>query len=415
MKHIHLLFYCFLFALVSISAIKVDHAPLDAEDIGGDPEPILIVLNVSQVIRSEGYPAEEYYAVTPDGFRLNIVRIPYGKNDPNPKIGGKPVVFMQHGLLDSACTWVMNPPEQSLGYIMADAGFDVYLGNVRGNTWSMENIYLTQDDEDYWNLIDFDNMISQDLPSMIDKALEVSGQKSLIYIGHSQGTLMGFGGFPLNPELTAKVDLFIALAPVAYVSHVDSYLLQIMAELDVAMWLELFGFEDFLPSNQVIEMLGGTLCNDIPEACADVIFLLCGWDMGNLNMSRMSFYMEHTPAGTSVRNMVHWTQMVNSGMFEMYDYGKRFNPHYYNTSTPPQYYPQMMTLPPVAFYTGGKDVLADPTDVQLLLNALPTNNKPIIVHDEPSYEHLDFVWGMNAYQLIYPEIVQLAQQYSKVN
>ena len=66
----------------------------------------------------------------------------------------------------------------------------------------------------------FDEHIKYDLPAMLNYALEVSGQDQLSYVGHSQGTAMGFGGFSSMPELAAKVKLFVALAPVANVSYV---------------------------------------------------------------------------------------------------------------------------------------------------------------------------------------------------
>jgi hypothetical protein len=257
-------------------------------------------------------------------------------------------------------------------------------------------------------------MIQIDLPTMINKTLEISGRSSLIYIGHSQGTMMGFGGFPMMPELAAKVDLFIALAPVAFVTHVESLLLNFLAKSDLAWILDELGFKEFLPSNNFIHLMAGTLCKEVPFACEDVIFLLCGWDISNLNSTRMPFYMDHTPAGTSVRNMLHWTQGIDDKKFQMFDYGSdRKNNDNYGTPVPPQYRPFDMVKPPVAFFSGGQDVLADPQDVAYLLDLLPASNKPIYNNTQAAYEHLDFVWGLNAYQLIYPDVLNLVKQYSQ--
>jgi len=325
------------------------------------------------------------------------------------------VVFLQHGLLDSACTWILNSPEESLGFILADAGFDVFLGNVRGNTYSNRNKYHSIDSAAFWNLVDFDYMISIDLPTMINNTLQLTGQKTLTYIGHSQGTIMGFGAFPLQPELAAKVNIFIALAPVAFVSHQTSLVLTYMADLGAVEWLIYFGYKEFLPEDWFLELLAGTLCKDIPFACADVVFLLCGFDRSNLNYTRLPLYMDHTPAGTSVRNMQHWSQQVLSGKFAMFDYGEAGNLVHYKQKTPPEYRPQDMVKPPVAFFTGSRDDLADPTDVLQLLSVLPESNKPVLLNNQQKYEHLDFTWGVDAHVLIYPDVVALAKKYSMLN
>ncbi|XLR15992.1 hypothetical protein S83_043930, partial [Arachis hypogaea] len=38
--------------------------------------------------------------------------------------------------------WFLNTPEQSLSFILADQGFDVWIGNVRGTRWSHEILGL---------------------------------------------------------------------------------------------------------------------------------------------------------------------------------------------------------------------------------------------------------------------------------
>ena len=101
----------------------------------------------SQMIKFYGYPAEEHHVVTEDGYILSLQRIPKG-------IKGVPsngqVVFMQHGLVSSSADYVMNLPEQSLGFILADLGYDVWLGNSRGNTYSNKHVNMTTDDPKFW-------------------------------------------------------------------------------------------------------------------------------------------------------------------------------------------------------------------------------------------------------------------------
>jgi len=84
---------------------------------------------------------------------------------------------------------------------------------------------------------------------------------------------------------------------------------------------------------------------------------------------------------------------------------RKKNIEHYNQPEPPQYdLTRFPTTLPTALFAGGQDYLADPKDVQRLLTLLPN---PPFVHYEETYAHLDPLIGINAYERIYPIILQM--------
>ena len=87
-------------------------------------------ISTTELIRNKGYPCEEHDIQTKDGYILRAHRIPYGVKD-YTEPGARKSVILMHGLFDASSDWVLNFPEQSLGFILADRGFDVWLGKCK--------------------------------------------------------------------------------------------------------------------------------------------------------------------------------------------------------------------------------------------------------------------------------------------
>ncbi|XP_063681628.1 gastric triacylglycerol lipase-like [Bolinopsis microptera] len=375
-----------------------------------DPE---LHMPTPEMIRYMGYQAEEHWVTTPDGYILGMHRIPAGKSGIRTS-GPKPVVFLQHGLTDSSATWVMNMPNNSLGFMMADAGFDVWLGNVRGNTYSTNHTSLSPKDAKFWEFT-FDEFAAIDLPTMVNFVLKQTGVKTISYFGHSQGTLIAFIEFSKNQELAAKINMYGAMAPVARITHIEGLIKGLnLIEPQLEKLLAVLGIHDFAPSNWFVRELAALLCPlEQAVVCRNIMFLLCGYDLSNLDEERVPIYIAHTPAGTSVRNMLHWAQLLRDGQLQRYDFGSPDeNLKHYNSTTPPTYDITGLNIP-TALIAGGNDFLADPRDVAWLEGQL---NPKIIVENifYDDYNHLDFVWGNDAYERVYKTAIALAKKYSGV-
>lgn len=345
---------------------------------------------------------------TADGYILTCFRIPCNRNCDN-LAESKPVVWLQHGLLDSSYTWVNNYEHQSLGFLLADAGYDVWFGNNRGNTYGKRHEVYTTEDKEFWEF-SWDEMAKYDLPAFINYALEVTGRSNLAYVGHSEGTIQAFAGFSLdsNADVSSKVSLFVALAPVAYVSHLESKLLRKLAEDDVATNMYNRGLNEFLPSTSKIEQIAPGLCQHFPYACDITLMAICG-PSRNLNATRIQVYVSQTPAGTSVPNMMHWTQGVLVDTFQMMDWGADKNTQLYGQSVPPLYDLSKVRVPTALFY-GDHDYLADPTDVKRLIAELPASTI-VFENHQAKYAHLDYTWAYNANEYIYNDVLDLFEQY----
>lgn len=114
----------------------------------------------------------------------------------------------------------------------------------------------------------------------------------------------------------------------------------------------------------------------------------------------MSAYI---PAGSSFKAIRHYWQLIRTPRFRQFDHGIENNRKIYNRSTPPDYNLKNCTAP-VALIYSDHDTFTAAKDVVRLSHELP--NLMIIKRvEDDTFNHLDFVWAMDAKELVYDFII----------
>jgi lysosomal acid lipase/cholesteryl ester hydrolase len=163
-----------------------------------------------------GYTFEEHVILTKDGYLLGLHRLSRKLGEGRSRMGGstgKPVVYLHHGLLMNSEVWIcLTSPQRCLPFVLVEMGYDVWLGNNRGNKYSRKSIHHDPNSSTFWNY-SMDDFAWHDIPDSIEYILHVTKEPSLSYIGFSQGTAQAFAALSIHPQLNERINVFIALAP----------------------------------------------------------------------------------------------------------------------------------------------------------------------------------------------------------
>jgi pimeloyl-ACP methyl ester carboxylesterase len=360
-------------------------------------------MNAPQTAWHWGYATETYYVTTDDGYILQVLRLPRKRNDFEDKPQEhRPVVFLQHGLDGSAYDFVANLPNQAPAFVFADAGFDVWLGNFRGNYYARGHINpnITQGKHEFWQF-SWTEMADHDLPAMINFALKTSKAESLYYVAHALGTTTAFAKLSEDPEFAKKIKRFYALSPMTNIKHVKGpfgwFAPMTLVFEKLFGW---FGMDQFQPNEYFMYIMTKLFCGNVVTKglCTNYLFLIGGPNSNQLNTTRLPVYLTHAPSGTSTRTMLNIGQMIVTGKFQAFDFrDKKKNQARYGQDTPREYDLSKITTP-VALYFGGQDWLAPAQDVQTIVPKLKSIVGNTYLQD---FNHFDFLWGLRAAPQVY--------------
>ncbi|KAF5272915.1 hypothetical protein FQR65_LT04844 [Abscondita terminalis] len=372
----------------------------------------VIGITVPERIKKNGYPIEIYRdIVTDDKYLLTMFRIPCGnpcKNDTKDR----PPVLLMHGLFGSAKDYIVMGPERGLGFLLADRGYDVWLGNARGSLYSRKHTTLNPDyDARFWEF-SWHEIGYYDVPAFVNLVKTTTNKNQISYVGNSMGTTVFFVLNSDRPEFNKDFNVMIALAPAAYLSHVKGPIVPPLVQ--VADLLDrlggVLGINEVPPKgvDGLLGLLGEILCqknSPLIDACRSILFLVSGFNPDQLNKSAVAEIYEGGPSPVSRQQLIHYAQSVKSGYFRHYDYGSYRNKQKYSKTEPPIYELNKVTVPVNIFYSDG-DWLCNPQDVERLGKEL---NNCVLLHkvSMKSFSHTDFLFASDVVPMVYEKVFEV--------
>uniref|UniRef100_A0A9I9DGZ3 Partial AB-hydrolase lipase domain-containing protein n=1 Tax=Cucumis melo TaxID=3656 RepID=A0A9I9DGZ3_CUCME len=182
----------------------------------------------SQLVLPAGYPCAEHKIQTKDGFLLGLQRVSSRNGDLEKQKG--PPILLLHGLFMAGDGWFLNSARQSLGFILPDNGFDVWIGNVRGTRWSHGHSSLSEDEK---------------------------------------GTIMSFAALT-QPEIAKNVEAAALLSPISYLEHITAPLVRLMVDTHLDTIILASGFHELNFKSDWGTVLLDNLCDRLVN-CINVL------------------------------------------------------------------------------------------------------------------------------------------------
>ncbi|MCJ1307934.1 cholesterol esterase [Agyrium rufum] len=359
-----------------------------------------------------GYYAEEHVVQTGDGYLLGLHRLGWKRGEEGMVVNGgngsirKKVVYLHHGLMMNSEVWVcLTEKERCLPFMLVDQGYDVWLGNNRGNKYSKKSTRHSPLSTDFWNF-SIDEFAFHDIPDSIDYILDTTSSTSLSYIGFSQGTAQAFASLSIHPPLNEKVDVFIALAPAMSPAGIAHGVVNALIKSSPNVIYLAFGRRSILSSATMWQSL---LYPPIFVRIIDFSLSgLFGWKSQNISVHQKLAAYPHLYSFTSTKSVVHWFQIIRNNCFQLYDDDVQ-PPTLFSTSD--RYYkvakfPTRNIKTPIVLLYGGSDSLID---INVMLKELPRHTT---AKEIPHFEHLDFLWAQNVDKLVFPHVFSALEEFA---
>ncbi|KII67182.1 Gastric triacylglycerol lipase [Thelohanellus kitauei] len=238
---------------------------------------------------------------------------------------------------------------------------------------------------------------------MIKYILHATNTDKITYIGHSQGSLILLAALSNNPKLNRLINCCFALGPASRLANIKGLFSMSPKFLRYIMVRNNAEPRPFMFMNEnrtkylykMLMMLPYTLC-------LKLLMQVTGNNPKDFDKSQFKDVLLNVPSPTSVKNIQHFLQMVDSKRFTKYDYGEERNRKHYGQFTAPEYNLKTISIP-VYLFSGEEDYLTTPEDIDWLANQL--QNAKLFRYQRTA--HLDYVIGKFSSVDIFEKIIEL--------
>ncbi|XP_054158292.1 gastric triacylglycerol lipase-like [Oppia nitens] len=322
-----------------------------------------------ELIKLRGFNNTNHTVITGDGYILTVFRLikpqltttttTTGADDsivqPPPSRGP---VLLWHGLAVSSDIYLVGNRGQlststgqyserngtlvndcqltltsNLAFTLSACGYDVWLGNTRGNQYS-------------------------------DKHLN---QSTVGYVGHSMGSTIMLILLSIDPDYHQYLKPVILMAPVAYMSHTNAILrtliplVSILSKLIAPLGLPVV----------IMQFIATYLCanSDLKFLCQLIFTTIVGYNPYINQPDTIPVFISKAFQFMSTKLYLQYGQFMRSGRFGQFDYDLD-NILAYGQLRAPDYPVKHIRSPYMAIYRGWTDLLADGSDIDKLVGQL---------------------------------------------
>jgi len=242
----------------------------------------------------------------------------------------------------------------------------------------------------------------------------------------------------MDEELNEALDLYVGLAPAMRPKPIANAKVNFMINyFSPSVLFTILGTTSFLPFAETVrKTLGAAPYATMVQGALEILF---GWKCDKWPAHWRPALYSHLFSHASMRCVVHWFQIITSGVFAHYDHTISarsslpipslpalpalpslssftfFTPTTPATTTtaaptpivnnapprPPVAYPTQHIKTKTVLFAGGNDNISD---VEHLREMLP---REVVIDAVEDYEHMDFLWAPSAKELVWDRIIEM--------